>query len=207
MIAQLYETHVLPHLIGCACGAPQIMKQRARLIPEARGRVLEIGFGSGTNLGFYDPSRVSEIVALEPSEGMRRKAAPAIAQSPVSISWRAETAEAAALEPDSFDTLVLTYTACTIPDPDQALAALRRALKPGGQLLFCEHGLAPDEGVARWQRRIEPVWKPLAGGCRLTRDPAAMIARAGFSITRMEADYLPKTPKIAGYTVRGAASR
>ncbi|MCH8490829.1 MAG: class I SAM-dependent methyltransferase [Oceanicaulis sp.] len=206
MIGQLYETHVLPHLIGCTCGAPQIMKQRSRLIPEASGRVLEVGFGTGTNLSFYDPAKITEIVALEPSDGMRRKAAPVIAGFPVPVTWLAEGAETAALEPQSFDTIVLTYTACTIPDPDRALASLRKALKPGGQLLFSEHGLAPDEGVARWQRRIEPVWKPLAGGCHLTRDPAAMIPRAGFNITRIEAGYLPKTPKIAGYNTAGWAA-
>lgn len=202
----LYDDHVLPHLIGLACGAPQIMKQRARLIPAAQGRVLEIGFGAGPNLAFYDPARVERVFALEPSAGMRRKAAKAVAAAPVPVEMLDLAAEAIPLDAGSADTVVLTYTACTIPDVEAALAEMRRVLRPGGRLLFCEHGLSPDPGVARWQRRIEPVWRPIAGGCRLTRRPDALIAAAGFRIDRLETDYLPKTPRIAGFTYAGAAA-
>lgn len=200
-----YEDRILPHLIGLACGAPQIMKQRARLVPQAEGRVLELGFGAGANLGFYDPARVERLFALEPSDGMRRKAAPVVAAARVPVEVLAAGAEAVPLEDSSVDTIVLTYTACTIPAVEAALAEARRVLRPSGRLLFSEHGLAPDAGVARWQRRIEPIWKPLAGGCHLTRDPVALLEAAGFRIERLEAGYLPKSPRFAAFNSAGAA--
>jgi ubiquinone/menaquinone biosynthesis C-methylase UbiE len=200
-----YENHVLPHLIGFACATPQIMKQRSLLVPAAEGRVLEVGFGSGTNLGFYDPVKVDRLFALEPSEGMRRKAAKAFEASALDIEWLGLPGEEIPLDDDSVDTVVLTYTACTIPDAAAALAQMRRVLKPGGRLLFSEHGAAPDEGVYKWQRRIEPVWKPMAGGCHLTRKPDQMIREAGFTIDRLTADYLPKSPKFAAFNYAGSA--
>lgn len=200
-----YEEHILPHLIGLACGAPQIMKQRSRLVPAAEGRVLELGFGAGPNLAFYDPIKVERLFALEPSAGMRRKAAKAVASAAVPVEVLAAGAEQVPLDDASVDTIVLTYTACTIPDAGAALAEARRVLKPGGVLLFSEHGRAPDPGVYAWQRRIEPVWKRIAGGCRLTRDPVALIESAGFRIDRLEADYLPKSPKLASFNSAGAA--
>jgi ubiquinone/menaquinone biosynthesis C-methylase UbiE len=200
-----YDDHILPHLIGFACATPQIMKQRSLLVPAAEGRVLEIGFGSGTNLSFYDPVKVDHLFALEPSAGMRRKAERAVAESPLSIEWLDLPGEDIELDDDSVDTVVLTYTACTIPDAGAALAQMRRVLKPGGKLLFSEHGAAPDENIARWQRRIEPVWKPMAGGCHLTRKPDQMIREAGFTVDRMTADYLPKSPKFAAFNYAGSA--
>ncbi len=202
----VYEEHILPHLIGFACATPQIMKQRSLVVPGAQGRVLEVGFGSGTNLGFYDPLKVDRLFALEPSPGMRRKAAKAVAASPLDIEWLDLPGEDIPLETKSVDTVVLTYTACTIPDAAAALKQMRRVLKPGGKLLFCEHGAAPDEAVAKWQRRIEPFWKPLAGGCHLTRKPDQMIEEAGFKIEHLTADYLPKAPKFAAFNYAGIAS-
>lgn len=200
-----YENHVLPHLIGLACGAPQIMKKRSQIVPAAEGRVLEVGFGAGPNLEFYDPGKVERLFALEPSEGMRRKAAGAIAAAPVPVEVIDLSAEAIPLEDASMDTVVLTYTACTIPDVNAALAEMRRVLKPGGRLLFSEHGRAPDAGVYKWQRRIEPVWKPIAGGCHLTRQIDDLIIGAGFAMERLEMDYLPKSPKFASFNYSGAA--
>lgn len=201
-----YEEHILPHLIGLACGAPQIMKQRALLVPRAEGRVLEVGFGAGPNLSFYDPAKVDRVFALEPSEGMRRKAARAVAATRVDVELIDLPGEEIPLDDDSVDTVVLTYTACTIPDVDAALAQMRRVLKPGGRLLFSEHGHAPDPGVAKWQRRIEPIWKPIAGGCHLTRKPDALIEAAGFKIEDLTADYLPKSPKFASFNYAGSAA-
>ena len=200
-----YENHILPHLIGFACATPQIMKQRSLVVPAAEGRVLEIGFGSGTNLGFYDPVKVDHLFALEPSEGMRRKAAKAVDASPLGIEWLGLPGEEIPLDDHSVDTVVLTYTACTIPDAATALKQMRRVLKPGGKLLFSEHGAAPDEAVAKWQRRIEPIWKPMAGGCHLTRKPDQMIEEAGFRIEHLTADYLPKSPKFAACNYAGSA--
>ena len=200
-----YEEHILPHLIAIACGAPQIMKQRSKIVPAAEGRVLEVGFGSGTNLGFYDPSKVERLFALEPSEGMRRKAAKAVGASPLDIEWLGLPGEEIPLDDNSVDSIVLTYTACTIPDAARALSQMRRVLKPGGRLLFSEHGAAPDAGVAKWQRRIEPVWKVIAGGCHLTRKPDRMIEAAGFRIEDLTADYLPKSPKFAAFNYAGSA--
>lgn len=200
-----YDDHILPHLIGFACSQPQIMKKRSQVVPAAEGRVLEIGFGSGTNLEFYDPVRVERLFALEPSAGMRRKAGKAVAASPLDIEWLDLPGEEIPLGENSVDTVVLTYTACTIPDVQRALAGMRRVLRPGGRLLFSEHGAAPDPGVAKWQRRIEPVWKPIAGGCHLTRKPGDLIEQAGFRIERMEEGYLPKAPKFAAYNYAGAA--
>ncbi|MEO1038622.1 MAG: class I SAM-dependent methyltransferase [Pseudomonadota bacterium] len=200
-----YEERILPHLIGLACGAPQIMKQRSLLVPEAEGRVLEIGFGAGPNLGFYDPAKVERLFALEPSAGMRRKAAPAIAASPLEVEVIDLPGEEIPLDDASMDTIVLTYTLCTIPDTVAALAQMRRVLKPGGRLLFSEHGAAPDEAVAKWQRRIEPIWKPIAGGCHLTRKPDALLQEASFKIESLDQAYLPRSPKFAACNYRGVA--
>ena len=201
----LYHEHILPHLIAFTCSQPQIMKKRSQVVPAARGRVLEVGFGSGTNLDFYDPARVDHLFALEPSAGMRRKAADAVDRSPLSIDWLDLPGEEIPLEDNSVDTVVLTYTACTIPDAAAALAQMRRVLKPGGQLLFSEHGAAPDPGIATWQRRIEPVWKPIAGGCHLTRKPDVMLEEAGFRLASIERAYLPKSPKFAAFNYSGCA--
>lgn len=200
-----YHDHILPHLIGFSCSQRPIMAERAKIVPMARGRVLEIGLGAGPNLAFYDPAKVTHLYGLEPSEGMRRKARRAVEASPVPVEWLGLEAEAIPLEDDSIDTVVLTYTLCTIPDAVGALDQMRRVLKPGGALLFSEHGLAPEPGVARWQRRIEPVWKPVAGGCHLTRPMDRLIAGNGFHIETLMTAYLDGAPKVAGYNYSGTA--
>jgi len=201
-----YEDRVLPHIIDKACSMGQVMKLRSQIVPRARGRVLEVGMGSGINLEFYDQSRVEMVYGLEPSEGMRRKALPNLNRSPIAVEWLDLPGEKIPLEDNSVDTVLLTFTLCTIPDFNIALAQMRRVLKPGGRLLFSEHGAAPDPGVAKWQRRIEPVWKRIAGGCHLTRPIPRLIEESGFAIGDMEAWYLPGAPKIAGFNYRGFAS-
>lgn len=200
-----YEDHVLPHLIGAACGVKPITYQRRLIVPQAEGRVLEVGLGAGPNLAFYDPSKVELVFGLEPSSGMRRKARKALAASPVKVELIDLPGENVPLDDASIDTVVLTYTLCTIPDWRQALAEMRRVLKPGGRLLFSEHGLAPDAGVSKWQRRIEPVWKAIAGGCHLTRPMDRMIAEGAFTFARIETGYLPHSPKFAGFNYWGSA--
>ncbi len=200
-----YDRFVLPPLIDMACGKTIIREQREKIAPQAEGTVLEIGFGSGLNLPLLKPDKVTKLYALEPSAGMlarARKRADSVA-FPVEIL--AEAAEDLSLPPESVDTVLVTYSLCSIPDPLAALAGARRALKPGGKLLFCEHGLAPEEDVRRWQRRIEPVWRVIGGGCHLTRDIPDLVRSAGFTIERLDAGYLPNTPKWAGFNTWGCA--
>lgn len=202
-----YDRHVLPHVINCACGTKPIERQRAKVAHKARGVVLELGFGSGRNLPYIEAGQIERYFALEPDEAMRKLAGPAIAQAPFAVEMLPQTAETLSLPESSVDTVFFTYTLCTIPDPTAALTAARRVLKPEGRLVFCEHGAAPDANVARTQRFIEPVWKAIAGGCHLTRDPTALLKAAGFSVAEVEQMYLPKTPRFAGYNYWGEAAR
>ena len=201
-----YDTYILPRLIDSACSAPPILKQREKVVPEARGRILEIGMGSAINLPFYDPDKVELVWGLEPSEGMRRKAAPRLEQAPFPVEWLGLPGEEIPLDDDSADTVLLTYTLCTIPDFKKALGQMRRVLKPGGRLLFSEHGAAPDEGVRRWQERINPIWKRIAGGCHINREIPRLIEEAGFKVEDLDTMYLPNTPKIAAFQYWGSAT-
>ncbi|MEL6830483.1 MAG: class I SAM-dependent methyltransferase [Pseudomonadota bacterium] len=204
----LWDRYIVPPLISCACSSKPIMKQREKIVPEADGVVLEIGCGSGTNFDIYDVERVQHLHAIEPSDGMIRRAAEKMDGHGLSSKTTLHTvgAEALPLERQSIDTVVVTFVLCTIPDWRSALEEIRRVLKPSGQILYSEHGIAPDEGVAKWQRRIEPVWKRLAGGCHLTRDTQRMLTESGFRIDRHDSMYLPSTPRIAGYAVWGRAT-
>lgn len=200
----MYSRYVAPWLVDCACGTKPIAYQRRKIIPQARGVVLEIGAGGGRNFELYDREKVERVIALEPDLAMVKRGRTRVPEG-LSLEWLQRGAEAAGLAPGSVDTIVTTYTLCTIPDAVGALASLKAALKPDGRLLFCEHGLAPDAEVTKWQRRIEPVWKPIAGGCHLTRNVDAMIAAAGWRIDMAERMYLPGTPRFAGYNVWGSA--
>jgi ubiquinone/menaquinone biosynthesis C-methylase UbiE len=200
-----YQRHVLPRLIHVACGLRGIERHRAQVVPAARGEVLELGFGSGLNLPHYDRSRVSRVWALEPAEAMRGLAGPRIVASGLPVQWLAEPAEALSLPAASVDTVVSTFTLCTVADAGAALAQVRRVLRPGGQLLFCEHGAAPDAGVRRWQHRLDGAWGRLAGGCHLNRDVAALLGGAGFALEGTHAAYLKGAPRLAGYLTWGQA--
>ncbi|MBJ22842.1 MAG: class I SAM-dependent methyltransferase [bacterium] len=202
-----YEDRVVPKLIEVGCSTRPILKQREKVVPQARGRILEVGMGPGINIPYYDPSRVERVWGLEPSEAMRRKAAPRIAEAPFPIEWLGLPGEEIPLDDDSADTVLLTFTLCTIPDFAKALSQMRRVLKPGGHLLFAEHGAAPDENVRKWQDRINPVWKKLAGGCNINREIPRALEGAGFKIEEMETMYLPGTPKIAAFQYWGHATQ
>lgn len=204
----LWDRYVVPPLISCACATKPIMKQREKIVPKAEGVVLEVGCGSGTNFHLYDETKVKHLHAIEPAEGMVSRARKTWAEGRRDTPCDIHTcgAEAVPLDDKSVDTAVVTFVLCTIPDWQASLSELRRVLKPGGKVLFSEHGLAPDEGVAKWQRRIEPVWKKLAGGCHLTRDTKSMLETSGFKVDQQETMYLPSTPKIAGFAAWGHAS-
>jgi ubiquinone/menaquinone biosynthesis C-methylase UbiE len=200
----IYDTYVLPHLVAVACGSGDVAKQRQKVVPLATGRVLEVGMGPGLNLPFYDRSAVELVWGLEPSEGMRRKAAPALAATDLDVRWLDLPGEQIPLDDDSVDTVVLTYTLCTIGEPERALEQIRRVLKSDGRLLFSEHGEAPDESVRKWQHRIDPVWTRLAGGCHITREIPQLIESGGFDLVAVESGYLPGA-KVASYNSWGTA--
>lgn len=200
----LYDRHLLPHLIDFACGMGAVMKVRSQLVPLAQGRVLEIGIGSGLNLSFYDPQRVEVVVGVDPSAAMQRLARERAARCQVPVEMIALELGQIQAADASFDDIVCTFTLCTIPDALAALKEMRRVLKPGGRLLFCEHGLAPDLPVVRWQKRLTPLWKPLAGGCHLDRDIPALIGAGGFHIRELSTGYL-KGPRPMTHVYRGWA--
>lgn len=205
-LGKLYDRYVMPRLIGCACASKPIMKQREKVVPLAQGRVLELGIGGGLNLAFYDPAKVVSVTGVDPSEPLRARALAAPRAQGLSVEVLEGTAEALPFEDASFDTVVCTFTLCSVRSAARALAEARRVLKPSGSLLFAEHGLAPDEEVVRWQRRVEPVWKRIAGGCHLTRPITAPMLAAGFRLQAPQGMYLPGTPRIAGWSEWGVAS-
>ena len=187
----IYSTRILPRLIDCACGLKPAMRQRAKIIPRARGRVLELGIGSGLNLPYYDADRVTCVHGLDVSVELWGLAGERRGAAGVGVEFLEAPAEAVPLPDASVDTVVLTYTLCTLPDVPGALAEARRVLRDGGELLFCEHGAAPDPDIRRWQDRLDPVWHRLAGGCHLNRDAPALIEAAGFRIRSLDSTYLP----------------
>lgn len=201
----IWDRHVMPRLVSCACASKPVMKQRQKVVPTAFGEVLELGIGGGLNLRFYDPSRVRSVVGVDPSEALRQRALAAPRPEGLRVEVHEGIAEALPLETGSFDCVVCTFTLCSVQSPETALAEARRVLRPGGRFLFAEHGLAPDAGVASWQRRVEPVWKAMAGGCHLSRPITDAIARAGFVIDHSQGIYLPGTPRILGWSEWGEA--
>lgn len=201
----IYEEYCLPHFIHCACSLHSIQSQREKVVPVAEGRVLEVGMGSALNIPFYDPAKVDLVWGLEPSPGMRKKARKNLGRAPFEVRLLDLPGEEIPLDDDSVDTVLLTYTLCTIPNWRNALQQMRRVLKPGGKLVFCEHGKAPDERVRKWQDRVNPLWRKVAGGCHLNRPIPDYIEDGGFSIQTLDTGYLPSGPKIAGFNYWGVA--
>jgi ubiquinone/menaquinone biosynthesis C-methylase UbiE len=199
-----YNEHILPHLINLSMRSSELLPYRKRLLSHAQGRVLEIGIGSGLNLPHYS-ARAREIVGLEPAARLVTMARRSALQCEMPVTLIAGFAEAIPLDSQSFDTVLTTWTLCSIGDASGALREMRRVLKPAGQLLFLEHGLAPDEKVQRWQHRLTPLWKKIGGGCHLNRPIRALIERAGFDITRLETGYA-KGPKPLTFFYEGCAS-
>lgn len=201
----LYDKYILPSFLNCACGSKPINYQRQKVVPLAGGIILEVGIGSGLNIPFYDRAKVEKLIGLDPSPELNAMAQKMADQHDLEVEFLLSGAENIPLPDDHVDTVLVTYTMCTIPDALSANKEMLRVLKPGGRMIFCEHGLAPDAKVSKWQSRIDPFWGKIAGGCHLNRDIPELIRSSGFQIQTMDKMYLPSTPKFAGYNYWGIA--
>jgi ubiquinone/menaquinone biosynthesis C-methylase UbiE len=204
-MASWWERHGVPRLIKCACSQGQVMKLRSKVVPHARGDVLELGCGGGINMIFYDRARMTSFTGLDPSPELLEMSRAAAQAHGMDADIRGGVGEAMPFEDGRFDTVVTTFTLCSVAEQAAVLREIRRVLKPGGTALFLEHGAAPDAGIAKWQRRIEPVWKRIGGNCHLTRPIGDAYEKEGFSVERHGATYMPKTPRPFGWVEYGAA--
>lgn len=200
-----YDERVVPRIIKCACSSPAIAALREKVVPKASGKVFEIGCGGGINQQFYDPGRVVSYSGMDPSTKGLDFAEAAIAKKGWKADIRKGFGESIPFEDESFDCVVCTFTLCSVGDQAQTLKELRRILRPGGTMLYAEHGRAPDEAVRKWQERIEPVWKRIAGDCHLTRPVTSAIAAAGFIPEMTGERYAPQTPRWVGWMEWGEA--
>lgn len=178
-------------MINLACSSRPACKQREKVVHRAYGDVLEIGFGGGLNLPHYDSGKVRRVFGLEPSAGMRRSAESMIAASGIEVELLDVPGEEIPLDDNSVDSVLMTYTLCTIPDAIAALRGMRRVLKPRGHLYFCEHGKAPDKVVHRWQNRLNPAWRAFSGGCNMNRDIPSLLKEGGFMLEDDNRMYIP----------------
>jgi len=201
-----YERRILPHVINLAMDTKVLMEERTRCLRDVKGVVLEIGFGTGLNLPHY-PRTVTRVVGVDPSETSVRLARKRIAASSFPVETIGLSAEKLPVPDGSFESIVSTFTLCTIPDVGGGLLEIRRALSPSGRFYFVEHGRAEEPQVERWQRRLNAINKRLLGGCNLTRPISALIEQAGFEIERLEKSYMKDAPKFAGFLYRGVAKR
>lgn len=206
-LGRWYEAHVLPHAIGAVCGSSRIGRYRAKVVPLAEGAVLELGCGGGFNQALYDPARVTRFAGIDPNAALLERARATAA----AIGWESDiregVGEAIPFHDGAFDSIVCTFTLCSVQNHARVLAELRRVLKPGGRLLYLEHGRAPDPGPAHWQDRLEQLWKPLAGGCHLTRPVGDALRRADFVVEPLGREYFPGAPRWAGWLEWGSARR
>jgi len=200
-----YDEHVVPRMIKCACSSPAIMDLREKVIPLAQGNVFELGCGGGINQRYYDRDKVTAFSGIDPTAKLLDYAREQVQRKGWEADIRAGKGEAIPFGDAQFDTVVCTYTLCSVEDPARVLSEMRRVLKPGGRCLFLEHGSAPDANVRKWQGRIEPVWKRLAGGCHLTRPVGGSVLDGGFLLEEHDCEYAPKTPKWAGWMEWGVA--
>ena len=200
-----WERVMVPKLIGCACAQPQIMKARSRIVPKAEGDVLELGCGGGINMAFYDPARLKSFSGVDPSAGLLDRSREAAQAIGIEADIRGGVGEAIPFASESFDTVLCTFTLCSVDDQKQVLAEMRRVLRPGGKILFLEHRSAPDENVRKWQRRIEPIWKRIGGNCHLTRPITSAYETAGFKVGGGDKGYMPKSPKPFSWIEWGEA--
>ncbi len=199
-----YRDRILPHVIEHAASIDPLMKQRGRVVPLASGRILEVGFGTGLNMAYYDRARVEKIFALDPFMHLPGRTAERIARSGLDVELVRAGAEDIPFGDETFDTVLMTFTLCSLPDPRTALAEIHRVLKTGGRLIFCEHGLAPEPGVRRWQRALNPGWQCISGGCHLDRDVPTLLKGASFGLEGLQMGHIP-TIRIVSWNYWGEA--
>jgi ubiquinone/menaquinone biosynthesis C-methylase UbiE len=202
----LYARYIFPRLMNWGMSQKMIAPYRKEILSHARGKVLELGFGTGLNLPYYPPD-IRELHAVEVNAGMRPLARKNLDRSPIQVTFHLLDAAQLPFAGESFDTVVSTWTLCSIPHIHQALAQVYRVLKADGQFLFVEHGLSPEPGVQKWQHRLTPVQKVIAGGCHLNRNIEALILEAGFTFRQLRKEYAPGSPKLAGYFFIGIATK
>lgn len=203
---RFYKKYLLPKAVHFVCSTRAIMRQREQIASLAEGRVLEVGIGSGLNLPFYDPAKVQHLWGLDPLTELWALAEKTVARVKLKVEYIKGSAEAIPLDDCSADTVLVTYALCSVHPILTALGEMRRVLKPEGQLIFCEHGVAPDAAVRRWQNRLNPVWNRISGGCNLNRPVPSLLEQAGFKIRKMDTMYLPGW-KPAAFNYRGTAGR
>ena len=203
----LYNKYILPKFLNCACGSKPINYQRQKVVPLAKGKVLDIGIGSGLNIPFYNSDIIDQVIGIDPSHELIELAKELANESKASIDFVIGSAESIPYPDNFFDTVLVTYTMCTIPNVAIANKEMWRVLKDDGRLIFCEHGLAPDKKISKWQNRIDPFWGKIAGGCHLNRDIQKLITDAGFSFESLDKMYIPGTPKFAGYNYWGVSKK
>ena len=199
-----YDRIVLPRLIDAACSQPPMTRLRGEYVSQASGRVLEMGIGSGLNLQHYNVDKVDAIVGVDPAAELTVKAQERAERLDVPVEVLGLSGEDLDIDNSSFDTIVCTWTLCSIPNPYRAVEEMRRVLKPGGQLIFVEHGRSDEAAVQKWQRRIEPLWKKIGGGCHLTRRADDLLEDGGFKINQFASGY-EKGPKVAAFMMHGIA--
>ena len=202
---RFYSNVIFPRLMDRSMAGTDLALYRRAVLGQVQGEVLEIGFGTGLNLPYYPPG-VTQLTALEPNPGMRSLAQNRIQSTPIPIEWLSSSAESIPLPDQRFDSIVSTWTLCSVPNIDQALQEICRLLKPSGRFHFVEHGLSPDAGISTWQRWINPVQRVLGDGCQLIREFPELIEANGMRIVQIETQYADSLPKVWGYLYRGIAA-
>ena len=206
MIKKTYEKYVLPKILDCCCSTKPINYQRNKIVPKASGTILEVGIGSGLNMPFYQKSEIKKVYGLDPSEELCDMARKTAQNLEIKVDFLINGAEEIKLKSDTIDTVLITYTMCSIPNINEALKEIKRVMKSDAKFIFCEHGIAPDKNIMKWQNRINPLWSKLFGGCNINKDIPEILNANGFKIKSLDQMYLPSTPKIVGYNYWGQAT-
>jgi ubiquinone/menaquinone biosynthesis C-methylase UbiE len=206
MIKKAYEKYLLPKLLDKCCSTKPINYQRNKIVPCVKGTVLEIGIGSGLNIPYYDKLNINKVYGLDPSAELCEMAKMTARDHQIDINFLIDGAEEIKLSSNTIDTILVTYTLCSIPNLNESLKEIKRVMRPDAKILFCEHGIAPDLNIRKWQNRINPLWSKMFGGCNINRDIPLILSDSGFKVNNLQQMYLPSTPKIVGYNYWGTAS-